>query len=393
MAAAGDINKDGYVDFFLAGRDAGQFAVSDGRGGYVVSAADRYTAGANAAQFVDYDNDGLLDLLAAHARRHSRAPEPWRALAGRHRARSRYGAPGPAAPRPRDCGDVDSDGDIDALFRTPTEIRLLRNDGGNRHRSVRVQLTARVSNRSAVGAKIELRAGSLRQRMETYAATPSPAPADIAFGLGDRAGADVVRVLWPSGTLQAEAALPRRRLRRAASATSQSSIASRRPVRSSSRGTARSSSSSPTSSAAGKWATGRRRGCATRPIPTNTSASRRQAAAARRRLELRVTNELEEALFVDRAQLVAVAHPARHRGLSQRGPESHRGGPSGSSRRGASRRSPRRSTNTDTTSRTELARSTVGIPTTSRCIHPRLRGEHTPHAAICRPGGRPRACC
>ena len=107
--------------------------------------------------------------------------------------------------------DVDGDGDIDALFRTPTEIRLLRNDGGSRSRSVRVQLTARVSNRSAVGAKIEMRAGSLRQRMETYSATPSPAPADIAFGLGDRAGADVIRVLWPSGILQAEAARHRRR--------------------------------------------------------------------------------------------------------------------------------------------------------------------------------------
>ncbi len=49
-----------------------------------------------------------------------------------------------------------------------------------------------------------MRAGSLRQQLETYAATPAPAPADIRFGLGDRAGADVVRVLWPSGILQAE---------------------------------------------------------------------------------------------------------------------------------------------------------------------------------------------
>ena len=78
---------------------------------------------------------------------------------------------------------------------------------------MRVQLTARVSNRSALGAKIEMRAGSLRQRLETYAATPAPAPADVSFGLGDRAGADVIRVLWPSGILQAEAARDRRRLR------------------------------------------------------------------------------------------------------------------------------------------------------------------------------------
>ncbi len=130
MAAAGDVNKDGYVDFFLAGRDAGQFAVSDGRGGYVVSAADRYTAGANAAQFVDYDNDGLLDLLAATPggiRVLRNLGTRWldvTARAGMVRA--------DLQPLGLATADIDSDGDIDALFRTPTEIRLLRNDGGSR---------------------------------------------------------------------------------------------------------------------------------------------------------------------------------------------------------------------------------------------------------------------
>ena len=73
-----------------------------------------------------------------------------------------------------------------------------------RNGRIGVRLTSRVSNRSAVGAKIEMRAGSLRQQLETYAAIPQPAEADLLFGLGDRAGADVVRVLWPSGILQAE---------------------------------------------------------------------------------------------------------------------------------------------------------------------------------------------
>ncbi len=82
---------------------------------------------------------------------------------------------------------------------------MWRNDGGNRHTSLRVRVEARVSNRSGVGAKVELR-GSLRQVIETSAASP-PVAADVVFGLGSRTAADAIRVLWPSGILQAETAL------------------------------------------------------------------------------------------------------------------------------------------------------------------------------------------
>ena len=88
--------------------------------------------------------------------------------------------------------------------RAPSGVVVWRNQGKSSVQTLTVRLTSRVSNRSAVGAKIEMRAGSLRQQIETYAATPAPAPSDIRFGLGDRDGADVVRVLWPSGILQAE---------------------------------------------------------------------------------------------------------------------------------------------------------------------------------------------
>ena len=107
------------------------------------------------------------------------------------------------------AADLDQDGDPDLLAAGPDgSVRVLRNDGGNRNRSVRVALTGRVSNRTGIGAKVELRAGSLRQKLETYASTPAVAPDDVVFGLGAREAADVVRVIWTSGIVQTETEFP-----------------------------------------------------------------------------------------------------------------------------------------------------------------------------------------
>src|SRR5205814_9700003 len=72
------------------------------------------------------------------------------------------------------------------LFRSSGELRVWRNDGGSANGSLHVALTGRVSNRGGVGSKVDLRAGSLRQRREISAATPAVAPADVIFGLGAR---------------------------------------------------------------------------------------------------------------------------------------------------------------------------------------------------------------
>ncbi|MCS6806768.1 MAG: FG-GAP-like repeat-containing protein [Blastocatellia bacterium] len=313
--AAGDTNKDNFTDFFFGRLESpGLFITSDGQGRFVTSVAPDSSAGASAAQFFDYDNDGLLDLIVcAHGRLRvlRNLGSEWMDVSDR--AVDAKFAPIPQSPHPRGfaSGDLDSDGDTDLMARWPGgTLRIARNEGGNRHPSLRIHLTGRVSNRSGVATKIEVRAGSLRQKLETYAAVPAPAPADVLLGLGRRQAADVVRLIWPAGIVQAETEIPSTA---AGPALVSVTELDRKP------------SSCPYlytwngerfefvtdflgggemgySIGPGRW---------NYPDPVEYVRIRYDQLKPRQgRYELRVTNELEEVLYLDQLHLIAVAHPA-----------------------------------------------------------------------------------
>ena len=214
--AVGDVNKDGYPDLFLGRSGPGVLALSDGKGRLRSTAVTGEADATIAAQFFDYDSDGLLDLITLSVG----GPRIFRNVGSGGWAEvstaARLGAltrSDGAIFKSMAIGDLDGDGDDDVLVRESTgRLRVWMNDGGERNASLRVRLTGRVSNRSALGAKVDLRAGSLRQTLETASASPAIAPADLIFGLGSRTAADAVRVLWPSGIVQAETpAAPSRR--------------------------------------------------------------------------------------------------------------------------------------------------------------------------------------
>jgi hypothetical protein len=341
---AGDVNKDGFTDFYIGGGNT--FVLSDGRGRFRVKLgptrpADTptekgsYGAYNNASLLLDYDNDGLLDLLTAVTKSDANNGthmelRVWRNVGdgwvdvsdkAARGVKAEIGAIGTPLSRSRmlAAGDLDGDGDTDIVFGVPGGgLRVLRNEGGNRNRSLRVSLAGKASNRGGIGVKVEVRAGSLQEKLETYAAAPAPAPADILFGLGRRESADAVRVLWPSGVVQAETESP---------ATSVGNETATGVRRGSLRVTEldRKPSSCPylyTWNGArfefitdfmgggemGDWVAP---GLFNTPDPDEYVRIRGDQLRERGgRYELRVTNELEEALFVDRLQLVAVSHPS-----------------------------------------------------------------------------------
>jgi tetratricopeptide (TPR) repeat protein len=323
-AAAGDLNKDGFTDFFFGRADGpGLFAISDGKERFKTTVASPAgSEAARVAQFLDYDNDGLLDCVMVTdkgLRVLRNIGNGWTDTSERAVARDLAGGPSAfAAGRLFAAGDIDNDGDTDiVLLSAYGGLRIGRNDGGNSNHSLRVKLSGKVSNRSSVGAKIEARAGSLVQKLETSSASPPAAPADIIFGLGKRANADAVRVIWPAGIVQAETEIGRAANGNTADpkitfVTLDVTELDRKP------------SSCPYLYAwngerfefitdfmgGGEMGYLEEPGRHNIPDPVEYVRIRGDQLKERNgRYELRVTNELEEALFADRFQLIAVDHP------------------------------------------------------------------------------------
>jgi tetratricopeptide (TPR) repeat protein len=202
---AGDLNKDGFTDFYLldyAGLGQPSWYLSDGRGAFLRQQDGKFGGrrpDGIVAQIADYDNDGLLDIAELNrdwlrVRRNIGGninfDAGFRETMGDTRALA--------------TGDINGDGAVDLLtVNSKGEIVALKNEGAGKN-YIAINLTGKSSNRGAVGTKAELRSGSLRQKLEVYASSPAPASSSLVFGLGYRSAVDSLQLLWPSGVLQSE---------------------------------------------------------------------------------------------------------------------------------------------------------------------------------------------
>jgi tetratricopeptide (TPR) repeat protein len=161
---------------------------------------------------LDYDNDGWVDLVAVGETKEGKGevrlvrnlgPNGWKdvsAETGLDKIQLRN-------PRAIIAGDYDNDGAVDLLItQNRGPVVLLRNEGGNKNNSLRLALKGLNDNKSAIGTKVEVFSAGLQQKFEVYGSSGylgqnSPY---MTIGLGQAKEADVVRMTWPTGVLQDE---------------------------------------------------------------------------------------------------------------------------------------------------------------------------------------------
>lgn len=176
--------------------------------------------------FLDLDEDGWKDLVLANGHFY---PEVDRAALGdkylqktllyRNLGTGRFdditAQAGPAlhALRPARgmaIGDLDGDGRPEIIIVNMNQPpSLLRNTAPPGH-SIRIRLRGTKSNRSAIGARVELTAGGRTQIDEVRSGSSyySQNELEIHFGLGSASMIDTLRVRWPSGQWQSWKELP-----------------------------------------------------------------------------------------------------------------------------------------------------------------------------------------
>jgi hypothetical protein len=226
---AGDIDGDGTPDFIVTNFDSEYHGLYLNRGKMPfreATASSRLAAFTKpfvgwGVRFLDYDNDGDLDVLIVNGHLHETISESNRSVQYRepplllandgkavftNRA-DQAGSPFTKAYLGRGLatGDFDDDGRIDAAFiDLNSHPVLLHNQMATANHWLGLRLQGTQSNRDAIGARITLKQAGKRLTRWIAGGGSFLATHDrrVIFGLGKDTGPAEIEILWPNGIVQ-----------------------------------------------------------------------------------------------------------------------------------------------------------------------------------------------
>jgi hypothetical protein len=224
--AWGDYDNDGLLDLFVANRNQKSFLYhNEGNGVFtaITNGAIVNDVGYSwSPAWVDYDNDGFLDLFVANGPPsgpgqnnflyHNSGDGTFTKITTASIVDDGAISDGCA------WGDYNNDGFVDLFVSNLNDQNnlLYRNDG-NSNNWLTVRCVGQLSNRSGIGAKVRLKT-TVESRWQMreisggsgYGSQNAPY---ACFGLGAATNVEVVRVEWPSGVVQElRPVAPKRRL-------------------------------------------------------------------------------------------------------------------------------------------------------------------------------------
>ena len=224
---SGDYNGDGWLDLIVANSEKATLYKNE-EGLFFADA----TAESGLQQptlpfvgfsplFLDYDNDGYLDLFCANGHPQDvieilmdHETYAQRDQMFQNRGDGTYADVSETAGayftetlvgRAAATADYDNDGDTDIVIMNSNQRAvLLRNDGGNQKNWLGIKLVGTQSNRDGIGAKVTISIGGITQIREVKSGSSYASGSDtrLLFGLGENQHIEKITIVWQSGTTQ-----------------------------------------------------------------------------------------------------------------------------------------------------------------------------------------------